>query len=217
MLTRISHGLLSLLGLAACLMPVWIDLHMSGVLRAGLGEAMTLAWISLSAQFPFFTFMSNALVCLTSLRLAVGGRPQAAWQVLRITALVCIVITGVVFNLLLDDGHRQGLYVLSNALAHIITPIAAPLVALLVGPREATWGRLGWSTLVPICWLVITVIRGLQTGWYPYTIIDPTLVGWAGAAGMVGAILVAYFVIGAALVALDSRLRRRSQPGPGSP
>lgn len=156
-------------------------------------------------QLRFFTFMSNLLVAVSALDLVFRRDWARSWHVIRITATVCIVITGIVFNLLLDTGGHAGLPSINNFFVHILTPILTPIVWLVFGPRQTTWRRIGWATIIPIVWLVVTLVRGAIVHWYPYTILDVDTLG-AGVSLYIVAILVFFFVFAAAMWLVDRKL-----------
>lgn len=215
---RVAFGLLALLtssGIVTSLVLGWTT--------AGHGFLAGLLLTPLS-QLQFFTFMSNTLVLITSAQLALSRDWSRTWHVLRISGIICISITGVVFNLLLSEGGLVGLSVFNNAVVHIAVPILAPLLWLALGPRTTTWRRLLQAMAIPIAWLAVTLVRGAIDGWYPYTILDVTSIGYGGVSGYVAGILVFYFALGALMCSVDHVVRKRSgaslpepySPGPDS-
>lgn len=159
-------------------------------------------------QLQFFTFLSNVLVALTSFQLAMSWDWDRTWHVLRIAGIACISITGVVFNVLLVEGPMHGLMAVNNFFVHIATPILAPLLWLLFGPRATTWRRVLLAAIIPIAWLVVTLVRGAITGFYPYFILDVGAIGVGGVVVYVGAILVFYFLLATIMWAVDRWLTR---------
>jgi hypothetical protein len=158
-------------------------------------------------QLRLFTFMSNTLVTITSLQLAFARDWHRTWHVLRIAGIICIAITGVVFNLLLAGDPLEGLSVFNNFVVHIATPILAPVLWLVFGPRTTTWRRLLLAATIPIVWLAITMARGAFTGDYPYSILDVTSIGYSGVGVYIVAILAFYFLLGALIWLVDRRRR----------
>ena len=203
---RIAFLILGLIGLSG-IVTSWIIGWVGGDDALGAIGAFLLTPLD---QLRFFTFMSNVLVTITSLQLALARDWRQTWHVLRIAGIICISITGVVFNLLLAGDPIEGLSVFNNFVVHIATPILAPLLWLLFGPRETTWRRILLAAIIPILWLVVTMARGATTGWYPYTILDVGNLGFSGVAVYIVAILVFYFLLATIMWALDRTLARRA-------
>lgn len=200
------------------------------VALAGVGTSLITGWVGGEGlagflrgllltpidQLRFFTFLSNTMMLIAAAQLAITGRVPGSWHALRMAGVICLVITGVVFNLLLDEGGRQGWMVVNNVLVHIATPILAVAVWALAGPATSTGGRLARAAILPLLWLAMTLIRGALTGDWPYTILDPAVVGTRGAAMYLTAIFASFFLIGGVMIAVDNmRRRRRTAPGAG--
>ena len=211
---RAAHGVLALLALGANAASLFIGATESSTIPedAGWTRLWAAGWQNLVNQPLFFTFMSNFLVGITALLLALrpSGR-GAVFGAVRLSGLVCLVITGVVFNVLLRDDTVLPLFnAVLDAVQHVITPILAPLLWLLFGPRgQVTGRRVLASALIPVAWLVVTLVRGALVDWYPYVILDVPTLGFAGIAVYVGAILGLYFVLAGLFWWVDHRLVRR--------
>jgi hypothetical protein len=161
--------------------------------------------------FAFFTIDSNLLVGVAVLLLAIrGGRDSQAFAVLRLTGLVAITVTGIVFHAVLSQTlNLAGWEALGNELVHTVVPIMAVVGWLLAGPRGLISKRVVWLSLIfPIGWLAFTLIRGAIAHWYPYPFIDVTKLGYARAA--VNCVWVAVLLLGLSAGArvLDTRLGR---------
>lgn len=199
---RIAYAVLALSALAG-LATSWV---LGWVGTPGVGGFLFGLVATPFTQLRFFTFMSNLLVAISALQLTISRNWARGWHVLRITGTVCIVITGIVFNLLLDTGNHAGLGAFNNLFVHIVTPILTPVVWLLFGPRQTTWRRILVATLIPIAWLVVTLVRGAVVHWYPYTILDVDSRGAAGVSVYVAAILVFFFVFATVMWLVDRKL-----------
>jgi hypothetical protein len=179
--------------------------------NAGFSGGFEGGWEHALNQPSYFTFLSSFLVGLTSLLLAIGlHHTSDVFHACRIAGVACIVITGVVFNLLLRDGP-PGTPVehVNDTIQHIVTPILTPLVWLLFDPRgQVTWKRIGMAAAIPLAWLVFTMVRGPFLDWYPYSIMDVPRMGYGGVAVYLVAILGFFFALAAAMWALDRLLAR---------
>jgi hypothetical protein len=134
--------------------------------------------------FAFFTIQSNLIVGFTSLLLAVKvDRSSNVFKVARLTGLVAIALTGVVYHIAiahlleLDSWDLAG-----DQLVHTVVPILAVVGWLMFGPRGLTSGRIARLSLIfPIAWFAFTLLRGSIIHWYPYTFIDVVKLGYAKA------------------------------------
>lgn len=159
--------------------------------------------------FVFFTIQSNLLVGLGTLLLAVRlDRLSTPFAVLRLTGLVAITITGIVFHVALAQTlDLKNWDAVGNELVHTVVPVMAVVGWLLIGPRRIVSARVAWMSLIfPVCWLSFTVIRGAIIHWYPYPFIDVTQLGYGQAA--VNCVWVALLTLGlgAGATVLDNRL-----------
>lgn len=167
--------------------------------------------------FAFFTIQSNLLVGLAALLLALRfERPSTAFAVLRLSGLVAITITGVVFHAVLAQTlDLKSWDAVGNELVHTVVPVMAIVGWLLTGPRKLVSARIAWLSLIfPVCWLAFTLIRGALVRWYPYPFIDVTQLGYGrAAANCVWVALLALGLAGGATV-LDTRLARAASAAP---
>lgn len=131
--------------------------------------------------FSYFTVLSNLLVAITSCLLVVGHRRSRVFRVLRLNAITGIAITGLVHWVLLRpllDLH--GADYVADKLLHVVVPVLAVAVWLLVGPRGLVADRdLAPSAIYPTLYLVWTLAHGAARDWYPYPFVDVTLHGYA--------------------------------------
>jgi hypothetical protein len=125
--------------------------------------------------FCYFTVLSNILVALTTLTLAVGAdRDSKVWRVLRLDGLVGIAVTGVVhwfFLRPLLDLHGSDYF--ADKLLHVVVPLLAVVGWLVFGPRDRVErGDLAPSTIYPLVYMVWTLLHGAISDWYPYPFTD---------------------------------------------
>lgn len=147
--------------------------------------------------FTFFTIQSNLLAGLGSLLLAIDPeRRSQRFAVLRLTGVVAITVTGLVFHAVLARTlDLAGWDALGNELVHTIVPVMTVVGWLAIGPRRLISARTVWLSLsFPVCWLAFTLIRGAIAHWYPYPFIDVTKLGYFRAA--VNCVWVAVLLLG---------------------
>lgn len=161
--------------------------------------------------FAFFTIQSNLLVGVAVLLLALRvDRASTAFAVLRLSGVVAITVTGIVFHAVLAQTlNLKSWDAVGNELVHTVVPVMAVVGWLLIGPRGLVSKRVAWLSLIfPFCWLTFTLIRGAIAHWYPYPFIDVTRLGYGRA--VVNCVWVAVLMLGLAAGAtvLDRRLGR---------
>lgn len=161
--------------------------------------------------FCFFTIQSNLIVGFTCLLLAMNpNRSATVFKVFRLTGLVAITITGIVFHAVLAkllDLESWGL--VANNLVHTVVPVMAVVGWFAFGPRGLTSRRVMWiSVLFPVCWLIFVLIRGPIVHYYPYPFVDVIHLGYARV--LINCVWVAllYLAVAAGAATLDKWLAR---------
>jgi hypothetical protein len=172
------------------------------------------AWLTLWIVFAYFTILTNLLVAVVFTALAVERTPMRAPWVVAGTML-SILLVGVIYGLLLHGTMElSGGSAVANVLNHMATPVLVPLFWIIFTPKGELrwWHPLVWA-IYPLAYFAYSLIRGGQTGQYPYPFLDPSRDGWGQT--MVSAVVIAvgFFLCSYALVALDHRLARRIAAG----
>ena len=212
--TRLLNGILCIVAAFG----VIAQFAMTGTGPADPAEPDPGVLVSLIRFFSFFTILSNLLVVISSVPPALGREPGYVQRVLRLSALVGIIITGVVhWFLLRPDADLSGFTAVVDAITHVVVPILTVLVWLTVGPRGLISRAvvLG-SFLYPVLYAGWTLAHGALTDWYPYPFIDVPTVGYPQALTM-AAIILGSFALLAVLawlldLALLRLLRTRQEP-----
>ncbi len=180
------------------------------------GEAATTA----DPQFPtvlgrvanelcYFTIESNMIVVAVCVALA--WRPQR-WSWVagapRLTGLVCITVTGVVYYAVLaSDQHYVGIAKVGDVLAHFVSPLLY-IGSWLLGPRGLfKRGLVGVSLVFPISWVALTLVRGSIIHIYPYGFVDVAANGYVAVLITIVAMLAAAGAMATGAARFD---RRRS-------
>lgn len=164
--------------------------------------------------FAFFTIQSNLLVALSALLTALQPeRDTLLRRVLRLTSLVAITVTGVVYHAVLAGlQDLSGLGWFADQVVHTLVPLLAVLGWLLFGPRGRTDRRVvGLAVVFPVAWLVLTLVRGpLVGGFWPYPFVDVDELGWGQALLNCGAVAVLFVGLAAGAHGIDRVLTRRA-------
>jgi uncharacterized membrane protein len=161
----------------------------------------------------YFTIESNLLVLVTTARLA---RDPAAdgprWRVVRIAAISGIAVTGLVHWFLLRPLlHLHGADLVADKLLHVVVPVLAVAGWLALGPRpRVDWPACLWAAVWPLGWLVVMLVSGGLTGWYPYPFLDHRQHGWGHVAVVCAGILALFLAVFAGMREYD----RRMHPAP---
>jgi hypothetical protein len=159
--------------------------------------------------FSYFTIESNLLIGGVSLALAMDPRRDGpVFRVLRLDALLCIAVTGVVYNTVLRGVvELTGAGLVSNTMLHVLAPVFAVVIWLWAGPRpRVTVRTVWWSIVYPIAWLVYTFVRGAATGWYPYPFLDVNVLGYPGALTNAALVAVVFLTLAWGALWVDRRL-----------
>ncbi|WP_120003890.1 Pr6Pr family membrane protein [Nesterenkonia muleiensis] len=207
------HASIALLCLAGLLSSLYLGWTEETSLPDGVGYSggFSAGWEHMLNQPAYFTVVSALLVCLTSALMALRTRRSSQlFHSLRLAGVVQVIITGVVFNLLLrTDVPMTGVWLFNDRVLHVILPVLVPVVWLGLGPHGRINGRvvLG-STVIPLAWLAVTLIRGPVLDWYPYTILDVPGMGYAGVSVYVVAILLGFMGLACLLWLIDYALSR---------
>ena len=207
-LSRVWHAVLALVVLAS--MVAQVVLLLGGGRDANSGEAATSTATSLVRFVSYFTVQSNLLVLVAAVSLALDPqRDGRFWRVLRLTGLLGITVTGLVFGAVLAPlVHRTGIDWWINAGFHYVSPFMAFLGWAVFGPRPRVDGRtVAWAVVWPVAWVVYTMVRGAIVGWYPYPFLDAGEIGYAVALRNTGIVVVLALLLLWLFRWLDGRLR----------
>ncbi|MFC7489410.1 MULTISPECIES: Pr6Pr family membrane protein [unclassified Knoellia] len=204
---RTWHALTAVVTWAALILQVVLVLKGGRVLDESVGPVPL--GTRLIRLVSYFTILSNLLVAITTTTLALG---QAAyprwWRVLRLNAVICIAVTGVVhFFLLRPLLDLSGADWAADKLLHMVVPLLAIIGWLAFGPRGRVDSSLLLPSLIfPIGWLVYTLVRGGVVDWYPYPFLDVGLHGYPSALLACAGVAVLLLALTWAAIRLDPRL-----------
>ena len=146
----------------------------------------------------YYTVQTNLMMgfywAFTALRPAYHA--GSGFERLRFMFTVAILITGSLYFLFLHRGYmaslslqhengsmsswRYGMYVADAWVNHFMIPLAALADFLLVRPHGLlALSDVAWPVAIPFTYFVFHTLRGLATGFYAYSFIDPeSMGGW---------------------------------------
>ena len=199
---RVWFGLTAL----AAITGVVIQLFVTASLTTGFFRTSTTRTLNV---LLFFTIQSNIIVGVTCLLLAIEpSRSSLAFKTWRLTGVVAITITGLVYHTVLARlFDLESWALVADNLIHTVVPVLAVLGWLLFGPRRQTSRTVvRLSVLFPVAWLVFTLIRGAIVHFYPYPFVDVSRFGYVRVLINCVWVAVLYLGIATGAAALDRRL-----------
>ena len=207
---RLWFGLTALAALAG----IVIQLFVTANLKTGFFKTPTARTLNV---FVFFTIQSNLIAGGTSLLLAMNPkRSSLAFNTWRLTGVVAITITGLVYHTVLARlFDLESWALVADNLIHTVVPALTVLGWLIFGPRGLTSRRVArLSVVFPVAWLAFTLIRGAFVHFYPYPFVDVAALGYVPV--LINCVWVAALYLGLATGAdaLDHRLRRGAATTP---
>ena len=123
----------------------------------------------------YFSIESNLLVFIGTVMLVRDRRRDGAvWRAIRLSGLVSITVTGLIYVLVLRPVVAvDGWAVVAGSGLHYAVPVLVVLGWALFGPRERihrldVLAALTW----PMAWFAWTLAHGAVTRFYPYPFID---------------------------------------------
>jgi hypothetical protein len=178
------------------------------------------------AEPHFWHFFTNQSSFVSGVVLLLGAtlfsrqRSPLAWDIVRGTAVMMMLMTGIVYAALLGGLYNpfNGEHPWPSSVMHQLLPIVMLLDLLIVPLHRSvpTWS-MSLFTVYPLAWLGFTVWYGTGAGWYPYEFLDPALGGGVtGVAVTIAAIVVGFLAIAAFLLRLSRAMRtnRSIEPVP---
>jgi hypothetical protein len=171
--------------------------------------------------FSYFTVqsaMALVVILLVAAVFALLAPRDPAWLgIVRTLVTVYVLVSGIVFGIIVAQASTRDYRVdvpWSDTLLHFVVPALAAVAwttdsVIAVNPR-VPWSTVGWALLYPAAWLVYTLIRGADVGWYPYFFLDEAQVGgYLGVALYCLLVLVIFVVLTGVLVIVNHALASR--------
>lgn len=173
--------------------------------------------------FEYFAYFSIVTAIFAGLFFIITGFglllkiEDTKWvEITRLSFTVALIVVSVVYHALLADAAndvRDGDYVwpvLPNEIIHTYAPILAALEYLIsIRAFRIRLRAFLWVAVFPLTWLVLSIVRGTTTNWWPYWFLDPN--GEAGLGGMltyIGAITLFFLTLGIMVLGVKRLLQR---------
>ncbi len=184
---------------------------LAAVTLFAIGTQLTLhlrASYSLLNFFGYFTNLSNLFAAFVLLYSAVlsSSRNTPTRDVVRFVSVMNMTVVGVVFSVLLRNVDLGALLPWVNVVLHYVMPVAVVIDWILIPPASRLHGRhLLLALIFPALYLVFSLLRGANFGWYPYPFLNPAKVGgYAGVAAYSLGIATTFLLTGWALMAIGN-------------
>ncbi len=159
--------------------------------------------VRIVAFFSYFTIWSNILVIYIGYAIARNKSASRLFGTLFATGLIMITITGLLYNtLILPVYPPKGWYWLTSSLIHLVVPVLYNYLWIKKGPRgNIASQRTLQILIIPIIYLIYTILHGVRIQQWPYKFLDLTSEGlfiWALGVGAIfgfGVVLIYIFAI----------------------
>jgi hypothetical protein len=167
-------------------------------------------------MFGYLTILTNVLVAVSCTVLLL--KPDSALGQyfsrpgVQTAVTLYIIIVGLGYNVLLrNHAPFTGLHRLSDEGLHTVVPLLYVLYWSLFVPKQGLQVKDSLLWLVyPLAYFVMAMLRGGSSGFYPYPFLNVTHLGYARVMGNAAMLLVGFFVIAMALVAV-ARFKRNDR------
>ncbi|HEX3895183.1 MAG TPA: Pr6Pr family membrane protein [Rudaea sp.] len=197
----------------------WLALILQLVVSINLGIARGFGWTyGVWMYVAFFTVLTNLLVALT-LTIPLLAPSSRLGRFLANPASITgatanIILVCITYNVLLRHiWSPRGWQLIADLLLHDAVPILTVLFWWIAVPRaSARWKDAAVWAIYPIVYFLYAMARGLASGFYPYPFIDVTRIGFGMVMLNAIGVLLAFFAILAALLALKSSFRGAESP-----
>ena len=180
------------------------------VARPGMFGGAPFGWAGFGQRMieclSYFTEWSNILVAIVATLIALRGSEIGSWgRALHLCALMMITVTAIVYHFLIRPTEvLSGWSVFTNPLQHVVVPLLMVVVAFACGPRGGVSGGVVLKALViPIVWIIYTLVRGVFVHQYPYDFVNVTVLGYQQVCINIVAILCGALVFLGAIVGID--------------
>jgi hypothetical protein len=166
----------------------------------------------------YYTIQSNIIVLIaTALRIMALALawPETHWlRRLQSSALLWILVTGLVFHFLLSDTWKpEGAAGYANLVLHYVVPAAMLINWMAFDPKtNARYTDALWGLTYPTFYLVASLMRGVIDGFYPYWFLNPIAPYPEGAGSygqmtlLIGGLYLGFTLLGLLIVLINRRL-----------
>ncbi|WP_316738025.1 Pr6Pr family membrane protein [Pedobacter aquatilis] len=164
----------------------------------------------------YFTVLTNILcaICLTSILLfnkSILGKFFSKPS--TITAItIYILVVGIIYNVSLRGlVELHGLHATANELLHVINPLLfLGFWLLFVDKSELRYKQAFVWLIYPLCYVLMTIIRGAMIQEYPYPFINVVTLGYPKAILNTLIILVIFWMLSLIFIFIGKKLQHKN-------
>lgn len=120
------------------------------------------------SRFKYFTNQSNLLVLVVILLVLLNKQDFKLFKYLSFSTLISISITGIIYNILLRGFKTSGFESIQNELTHLIIPLMYIYYYFKIEISDLKNNKFYVGLIHPILYLIVFLIVGKLTNWYPY-------------------------------------------------
>ncbi len=164
--------------------------------------------------FTYFTIQTNILVAVFFTTLLVN--PESGWGNFfsrpGVSTAICSYITfvGLTYNMLLRQlWQPTGLQQVVDELLHSVIPVIFILYWMIFVPKaKFQWKNIFIWLIYPVIYVVLMLIRGAVSGYYPYPFIDVNQLGYPRVFFNGFGLIVAFLILSGIFVAIGKFMSR---------
>jgi hypothetical protein len=159
--------------------------------------------------FTFFTILTNLLVAIYFTALLRPKPPKLISAPGTLTAITSyITMVGLIYQLLLRHiWQPQGLQWLVNELLHSVIPLAVLIYWYFNERTYPRYQQIGGWLIYPFLYLIVILIRGHYSQWYPYPFVDVTVLGLSRVLINAAWLFASYILIAILFIFIRSRTK----------
>ncbi len=163
---------------------------------------------ALSYMTQYFTILTNAIILLLMLLIALGRTVSPRIVKAFVIAIVCV---GLVYHTLLAHLiSLTGLDFWSDQGAHTLVPLMSVLWWMFLSPKVGFQrSDIALWVIWPAVYCIYILIRANFSGFYPYPFLNLPEIGWTGLMTSILGILLGFIAIGLLLTAVARQFSLR--------
>jgi len=159
----------------------------------------------------YFTIQSNIFISVYFLFKAFSNKLNPMTHAIESALTLYIFITGSIYLILLSGikFNLGPLYDYGNILVHYVVPVLCVLEWLfLTSKRTLTYSNILNFSIFPLCYLILTLVRGSFTNFYPYPFANVAQLGFLQV--MINSFFIMLFITlsAAGVIALNNKMQK---------
>ena len=164
--------------------------------------------------FRYYTALSNLFVVIGFFIMLIFYDKMGKYRsCLSVSALIGIMVTGLVYNLvLIPNVEYVSLATYSNFITYLVSPILALINHFIFEKKgELTIKHIWVGMIFPLAYWIATVFVGGLFDFAPYFFMSPAYIGWVMTFVWLVIIIAVIAVLGFSLVGIDKVIAKKSK------